>query len=115
MYDDSEWTEQGATLSDKAAMQKYGLTRADVFGAMRAGKLQFREQSMHGNPWFRLLRREVEALVAEKRGDAALQTQKLNAEIAEIDRELRALKRQAAKLERRRAELTGMLSAEKQV
>jgi hypothetical protein len=112
---DSEWTEQGATLSDKAAMQKYGLTRADIFAAMRAGKLQFREQSMHGNPWFRLLRREVEALIAEKRGDAALQAQKLTGAIGEIDRQLRALKRQAAKLERRRAELTGMLSAEKQV
>ncbi len=109
MYYDEEWTEQGATLSDKAAMQKYGLSRAEIHAAMRSGKLQFREQSMHGNPWFRLLRREVEALVAEKRGDAALQAQKLTGEIAEIDRQLRSLKRQAAKLERRRAELTGML------
>ena len=66
MYYDEEWTEQGATLSDKAAMQKYGLSRTEIYAAMRAGKLQFREQSMHGNPWFRLLRREVEALVAEK-------------------------------------------------
>jgi hypothetical protein len=115
MYDDSEWTEQGATLSDKAAIQKYGLTRTEILAAMRAGKLQFREQSMHGNPWFRLLRREVEALVAEERGDAALQAQKITAELAEIDRQLRALKRQAAKLERRRSELSTMLEPERQV
>jgi hypothetical protein len=78
---------------------------------MRAGKLQYREQSMHGNPWFRLLRREVEALVAEKRGDEGLQAQKCTAEIAEIDKRLRAIKREAAKLERRRAELSGMLKS----
>ncbi len=106
MYYDQEWTEKGATLSDKAAMQKYGLKRAEINAAITAGKLHFREQSMHGNPWFRLLRREVEALVAEKRGDASLRTQKLTAEIAEIDRQLRALKRQVAKLERRRDELS---------
>jgi hypothetical protein len=111
MYYDDEWTEQGATLSDKAAMQKYGLSRVEIYAAMRAGKLQYREQSMHGNPWFRLLRREVEALIAEKRGSAGLEAQKRMAEIAEIDKRLRAIKREAAKLERRRAELSGMLKS----
>jgi hypothetical protein len=111
MYYDDEWTEQGATLSDKAAMQKYGLSREELYAAMRAGKLQYREQSMHGNPWFRLLRREVEALVAAKRGDAGLEAQKRAAEIAEIDKRLRAIKREAANLERRRAELSGMLKS----
>jgi hypothetical protein len=109
-YDD-EWTEQGATLSDKAATQKYGLSREEICAAMRAGKPQYREQSMHGNPWFRLLRREVEALVAKKRGVAGLEAQKRTAEIAEIDKRLRAIKREAAKLERRRAELSGMLKS----
>jgi len=36
--------------------------------AFRAGKLQVSESNMHGNPWFRLLRHEVEALVKEKAG-----------------------------------------------
>ena len=59
----SIWSRKGATLSDKSARQEFGLTQDEIFAAMRAGKLQFRESNMHGNPWFRLLRYEVEALV----------------------------------------------------
>ena len=59
---------QGATLSDKSARQEFGLTQQEIFAAIRAGKLQFRESNMHGNPWFRLLRHEVEALVKQKSG-----------------------------------------------
>ena len=69
MYEsDSIWTRKGATLSDKSARQEFGLTQQEIFAAMRAGKLQFRESNMHGNPWFRLLRHEVDALVKEEAG-----------------------------------------------
>ena len=51
MYeDDSIWARKGATLSDKSARQEFGLTQQEIFAAMRAGKLQFRETNMHGNP-----------------------------------------------------------------
>ena len=63
---DSSWSEKGATLSDKSARTEFGLTQEEIFAAMRAGKLQFQQNSMHGNPWFRFLRHEVEALVKEK-------------------------------------------------
>jgi hypothetical protein len=59
---DSIWKQKGATLSDKSARQEFGLTQQEIYEAMRAGKLQFQQNSMHGNPWFRLLRHEVEAL-----------------------------------------------------
>ena len=59
---------------------------------MRAGKLQFREASMHGNPWFRLLRHEVEALVKEKSGQDHLQKKKLQKELADLNKEARKLK-----------------------
>lgn len=63
---DSIWSRKGATLSDKSARQEFGLTQQEIVAAIRAGKLQYREASMHGNPWLRLLRHEVEALVREK-------------------------------------------------
>ena len=66
--DDSMWSQKGATLSDKSARQEFGLTQEEIIAAMRAGKLQFRECSMHGNPWYRLLRHQVESLVREKSG-----------------------------------------------
>ena len=32
----------------------------------RAGALQYRQHSIYGNPWLRLLRREVEAFVQKE-------------------------------------------------
>jgi hypothetical protein len=107
MYeDDSIWTRKGATLSDKSVRQEFGLTQQEIYAAMRAGKLQFREASMHGNPWFRLLRHEVEALVKEKSGQGGLHRKKLEKELADINKETRKLKSRLAALKRRRAELT---------
>jgi hypothetical protein len=102
---DSIWTRKGATLSDKSARQEFGLTRQEIYAAMRAGKLQFRESNMHGNPWFRLLRHEVEALVKEKSGQGHLHRKKLEKELADIKKETRKLKARLTALDRRRAEL----------
>ena len=106
MYEDTAiWSRKGATLSDKSARQEFGLTQQEIFAAMRAGKLQFREASMHGNPWFRLLRHEVEALVTQKSGSGHLHKKKLEKELADINKETRKLKTRLAAIERRRAEL----------
>ncbi len=40
---------------------------------------------MHGNPWFRLLRHEVEALVKEKSGQDHLHKKKLQKELADLE------------------------------
>ena len=106
MYEDNSiWTRKGATFSDKSARQEFGLTQQDIFAAMRAGKLQYREASMHGNPWFRLLRHEVEALVKEKSGKDHLHKKKLEKELTDINKEARKLKARLKVLDRRRAEL----------
>ncbi len=57
-----EWQRKGATLSDKTAGQEFGLPQDEIYDAIDAGTLQYRQAYMHGNPWLRLLRREVEAL-----------------------------------------------------
>ncbi len=89
---DSIWKRKGATLSDKSARQEFGLTQEEILVAMRAGKLQFRESNMHGNPWFRLLRHEVEALVREKGGHDHLHKKKLQKELADLKKEATKLK-----------------------
>jgi hypothetical protein len=99
------WTVKGATLSDTTARKEFGLTEAEIMQAIRQGKLQFREGSIYGNPWFRLLRREVEALVKECHGANYLQDQQTKTELARIDRELKRLKTQIAALEERKAGL----------
>lgn len=99
------WSQKGATLSDKSARQEFGLTQQEIIAAIRAGKLQYREGSMHGNPWLRLLRHEVEAFVREKGGQDHLHTKKLEKELADLDREARKIKSRLKAIERRRAEL----------
>lgn len=102
---DSEWQRKGATLSDKTAREEFGLTQDDIVRAIRAGTLHYREGSMYGNPWLRLLRREVEALVQQKNGDNYLKDRHSKAERARINRELKRLKAQIARLEERKSKL----------
>src|SRR5450759_3168803 len=66
---EAQWRRKGATLSDKTARTEFGLTQDEIIEAIRDGKLQYRQGSVHGNPWLRLLRTEVEALVKTTRGD----------------------------------------------
>jgi hypothetical protein len=103
--DDSEWQRKGATLSDKTARKEFGLTQDEIVRAIRAGKLQYRHTSIYGNPFLRLLRREVEALVKRKHGSHYLKDQQAKTELARITRELRRLKAQVAALEQRKSQL----------
>jgi hypothetical protein len=102
---DPEWQHKSATLSDKTAREAYGLTQVEIVRAIRAGALNYREGSMHGNPWLRLLRREVEALVRKKHGNNYLKDRLAKTELASINRELKRLKAQIARLEERKSKL----------
>ena len=109
-YRAEEWGRKGATLSYKTARSEYGLTQDEIFAAIDAGKLQYRPAAMHGNPWLRLLRREVEDLVRTRRGDRYLRERKARTELAQINRELKQLRAQLAALEERRAALLAELA-----
>jgi hypothetical protein len=108
---DYEWQSKGATLSDKSAREEFGLSEEEIFRAIKEGELQYREHSMYGNPWFRLLRREVEKLVKKKHGNDYLKTRQAETELADIRKELKRLKRQIADLEERKLKLTARLSS----
>ncbi len=99
------WSRKGATLSDKSARKEYGLTQQEIIAAIRAGKLQFRESNMHGNPWYRLLRHEVEALVQSRSGKDQLLKKKLEKEFADLNSEARKITTRLKAIDRRRAEL----------
>ena len=65
---------------------------------------------MFGSPYLRLLRHEIEALVAGKYGGSHLKTKQLKDELAQVNRELKKLKAQTVSLEKRKAELTELLA-----
>jgi hypothetical protein len=101
----SEWQRKGATLSDKTARKEFGLTQDEIVQAIRAGKLQYRQGVMHGNPFLRLLRREVEAVVKKKHGDDYLRGRQAKSELATIDLELKRLRIVVGELEARKTAL----------
>jgi hypothetical protein len=47
---------------------------------------------MHGNPWLRLLRREVEALARARHGGRYVSEQQARAELTRVNREIRRLR-----------------------
>ncbi len=67
---------------------------------------------MHGNPFLRLIRSEVEAFVEKKYGGLHLTQQKIQAELTQIDKDLRCLEKQAAQLRERKAALLATLDEE---
>ena len=95
----AEWQRKGATLSDKTARQEFGLTQDEIYDAIEAGTLQYRQAHIHGNPWLRLLRREVEALAKSRHGDRYVREQQDKAELARVNREIRRLRSELAELE----------------
>jgi len=103
--DYGEWGRKGATLSDKTARAEYGLSQEEIVEAINTGKLQYRVGSVHGNPWLRLLRSEVETLVRSRQGAQGLADRKTSAELARLDREMKRLRRELAALDQRRSEL----------
>ena len=86
------WNKQGETLSHKNACQEFGLTEEEVFDAMKSGKLQYRENSAHGNPYFRLLRNEVKLLAQDLHRDKSAKEQEMKYELQKINREINSLK-----------------------
>ena len=100
-YPNDEWQRKGATLSDKTACQKFGLTQDEIYDAIDAGTLQDRQAYMHGNSWLRLLRREVEALARARHGDRHVNEQQARAELTRVNREIRRLRAELAELEKR--------------
>jgi hypothetical protein len=107
---ESEWRRKGATLSDKSARKEFDLTQDEIVQAIQDGTIHYRESSMHGNPWLRLLRREVEALFRKKHSKDYLRNLEAKTELTCIDSDLRRLKAQIARLEQRKAELIAELN-----
>jgi hypothetical protein len=111
--DAEEWVRKGATLSDKTARAEFGLTQDEIIAAIRAGKLQYRRGEIYGNPWLRLLRREVEELVSSRRGEGYLRERQARTELKRVNRQLKQFRAQVAELEQRRSVLLAELGEQK--
>jgi len=102
---EQQWAVKGATLSDKSARKEFKLTQEEILEGISDGKLHYRVNYVYGNPWFRLLRIEVEILVEEKHGSKYLQENKFKTELKHINKELKTLGTQIRVLEIKKKEL----------
>ena len=103
---DSVWTKIGGTLSDRSARKEFGLTQSEIIEAINSNKLQYRNSYIHGNPYFRLIRHEVESLVGEKYGKDYLDNKHVENELLQVNKDLKRLKSELASLEIRKLQLT---------
>lgn len=105
MAEYGEWSRKGATLSHVTARKEYGVDEDFIVAGINAGKLEYREGAVHGNPYIRVLRRQLEAYIGEELGDGYLGRWQAKTELREITREMAELRKRLAELEDRRAQL----------
>jgi hypothetical protein len=102
MAEYGEWNRKGATLSDVTAKKEYGLDRDFIIKGIQAGKLEYREGTVWGNPYLRILRRQLEEYIAEEFGEDRLSSSKnhkIKKEIADLKRRLAVLQARGTELE----------------
>lgn len=66
MAEYGEWNRKGATISDVTAKKEYGVDREFIIKGIRAGKLEYRQGLMWGNPYLRILRTQLEKYISEE-------------------------------------------------
>ncbi len=105
MAEYGEWNRKGATLSDVTACKEYGVSRDFIVQGIRAGKLEYREGSVWGNPYLRILRSQLEQFIGEQFGSQHLGSKKAQSELRKLNKEIAGLKKQLSTLEARKAEI----------
>ncbi|MGH8059032.1 MAG: hypothetical protein ACREOH_17650 [Candidatus Entotheonellia bacterium] len=105
MAEYGEWNRKGATLSDVTAKKAYGVSRDFIVEGIRAGKLEYREGAIWGNPYLRLLRSQLEQYIAEELGAERLSSGRNETELRNIKKEMAHLEKRLAELQARRTEL----------
>jgi len=105
MAEYGEWNRKGATLSDVTAQKEYGVSRKFIVEGIEAGKLEYREGSVWGNPYLRVLRSQLERYIAERAGPGQLAKTKLETELRKVKSEMMKLKKKLTALQARKTEL----------
>jgi hypothetical protein len=117
MAEYGEWNRKGASLSDKTAKKEYKVDQEFIIKGIEAGKLEYREGSVWGNPYIKVLRRQLEEYITSELGPEYLakatgkiELQKIKKEIAEIEQQLNVLSIKKAELGANKAKLEEIMS-----
>jgi hypothetical protein len=105
MAEHGEWNRKGAVLSEVTAQKEYGVTRDFIVKGVRAGKLEFRDGSIWGNPYLRILRSQLEPYIVAQLGSEYLASKKSQTELRTLNKEIADIRKKLAALEGRKAAL----------
>jgi len=104
------WTQKGESLSHKNAIKEFGLEESEIIEAIRAGKLQYKINYVHGNPYYKLLRKEVKALAIDLRGESHYEKQEIEYQIKTITKEINSYRRKLKAFEKEKEALIEKLA-----
>lgn len=99
MAEYGEWTRKEASLSDVTAKKEYGVDQNFIVNGIQAGKLEYREGSIWGNPYLRILRNQLEQYIAEELGADYLSKSKKQKELRKIKKEMTSLQKRLDELQ----------------
>ena len=105
MAEYGEWNRKGATLSDVTAQKEFGVSRDFIVQGIRAGKLEYREGSVWGSPYIKVLRSQLELYIAEQHGADRVSQGKSQTELRGIKKEMTTLKKRLRELQTRKTKL----------
>ncbi len=105
MAEYGEWNQKGATLSDVTAKKEYGVDRDFIIKGIEAGKLEYRDGAIWGNPYLRILRSQLEKYIVKKLGKKCLVKVKNESELKKIKREISATNKKLKALQLRKNEI----------
>jgi hypothetical protein len=105
MAEYGKWNRKGAVLSEVTAQKEYGVPRNFIVEGINAGKLEYREGAVRGNPYLRVLRNQLEPYITEKFGSEHLMGKKNQTELRAIQKEIADLRTKLPVLETRKAKL----------
>jgi hypothetical protein len=110
MAEHGEWNRKGATLSDVTAKAEYGVDRDFIIKGIEAGKLEFRDGSIWGNPYIRVLRSQLEKYIVDAFGPEHLEKVKNEFELRMIKKQISETKKKLNALELRKKELESSMN-----
>jgi hypothetical protein len=105
MAEYGEWNRKGATLSDVTAKAEYGVNRQFIIKGIQAGKLEYRDGAIWGNPYLRILRTQLEEYIADELGKEYLMKVKNELELRKIKKEISDIKKRLSLLQIRKLDI----------
>lgn len=110
MAEYNEWTQKNATLSEVTAISEYGIEREFIIKGIKAGILEYRQGTVYGNPFLRILRSQLEKYIVKELGEEYLIKVNGESELRKIKREMTSIKKRLNALQIRKTTLEEVLN-----